>query len=472
MPGGAIAVHFAEGADLSRRSEFFWLPKSGVEPSRVVAYIDFLDIYTRRPIAESVLHQIEAAGIRWVCMERGGYVARRSPPIWRPGLASRDLLKKFRQRRRLISVSHPGEEWLFRAAEDLLREVGYWEDFYRSFGIRLHIDPEEGSYRNIAQSIALDLIGGIRIGNQRSEWQFPRDVSLGQLPHHVFFSWGSGAQVGLRNGRNRIDYMVMSGFTNDGAFRTSFNKSRTLRARLELHRARFIVALYDNTYGSDMHISEGMVRAFYMAFLDWLSEEDDLGIIVKSKKPSVLENLPDVKERLAQAGARCVVLANPRGRLPSEASYAADIAVGIGISSAVIEAVIAGCRGVHCDLSGMQFHSFHQWGYERVVFDDLARMMARLRRFKHESSTEPELGLYGPMLEEIDPFRDGRAGERVGTYIRWLLEAFDKGHGRDAAIHEANVKYKTRWGEDKVLYLGTREDPIPAVGDLNVGHRL
>ena len=63
------------------------------------------------------------------------------------------------------------------------------------------------------------------------------------------------------------------------------------------------------------------------------------------------------------------------------------------------------------------------------------------------------------MLEEIDPFRDGRAGERVGTYIRWLVEAFDEGLDRDTVIQKANEKYAAIWGDDKVIPLAaaTRE---------------
>jgi hypothetical protein len=54
-------------------------------------------------------------------------------------------------------------------------------------------------------------------------------------------------------------------------------------------------------------------------------------------------------------------------------------------------------------------------------------------------------------MDQIDPFHDGQAGERVGTYLRWLLEAFDRGYGRDAAIREANARYAEKWGVDKVL---------------------
>ena len=198
------------------------------------------------------------------------------------------------------------------------------------------------------------------------------------------------------------------------------------------------------------------MRAFYHTFLDWVTDDDEVGLIVKSKKPPVLEGLPDVQARLEalQTTGRCVVIGDPKRILPSVVSNAADLAIGIGISSAVIEAVIAGSRGVHCDLSGHRFHSFYEWGYRRVVFDDLEQMMAALKRFKADASSNAELGCYGNHLWALDPFRDGRAGARTGECIRLLVDAFDAGLDRDSAIKIVLSQYEEAWGKDKVIRLG------------------
>ena len=148
---------------------------------------------------------------------------------------------------------------------------------------------------------------------------------------------------------------------------------------------------------------------------------------------------------------RCLVLAESLGRLASDAAHPADIAVGIGISSAVIEAVIAGCKGIHYDVSGLQSHTFYKWGYKKVIFDDIDKMMVSLKRYKENPNNEPELGDWSLHLDELDPFRDGRGGERIGTYIHWLLEVFNKGGSRDEAIQYANKLYSEQWGGDKII---------------------
>jgi hypothetical protein len=155
----------------------------------------------------------------------------------------------------------------------------------------------------------------------------------------------------------------------------------------------------------------------------------------------------------AVARGRCVVLDNATGRLPTDAARAADFAVGIGISTAAMESAIVGKRALHCDLSNQRAHPFYSWGYEKVIFDDLDAMMAALRRYKADPASEPDLGDHTPCLDQLDPFRDGRAGERVGSYIRWLLEAFDEGCDRTEAIRRANDQYGQQWGADKIVRL-------------------
>ena len=59
------------------------------------------------------------------------------------------------------------------------------------------------------------------------------------------------------------------------------------------------------------------------------------------------------------------------------------------------------------------------------------------------------LGDWSSMLEDLDPFRDGRASERMGTYLHWLLESFKDGKDREMAMADAAQRYGELWGYDK-----------------------
>src|SRR3989338_7781083 len=50
-------------------------------------------------------------------------------------------------------------------------------------------------------------------------------------------------------------------------------------------------------------------------------------------------------------------------------------------------------------------------------------------------------------LDELDPFRDGRAAERMGTYLTWLLEGFKGGLRRETVMADAAERYRAIWGQ-------------------------
>ena len=72
------------------------------------------------------------------------------------------------------------------------------------------------------------------------------------------------------------------------------------------------------------------------------------------------------------------------------------------------------------------------------------------------------------MLDELDPFRDGRAAERMGTYLQWLLEGFRAGLDRETVMADAAERYTAAWGKDKVMQVNAR----PGVPDAVAAEEL
>lgn len=465
----AIALHYAEGIDSNRRCDLFWYFRSGIHPGRVLVYFDSLDASTRRRISEKVLVRIEQMGMRWICL-REAVTARLRAPTWRPNPKSARLLGEYRARLALLLTPMTAiESWVAETAGPLLRDIDYWKSFFDEWNIRILVDPgESAGQHGVAQNIAMEFLGGIRVQKQRSELYAPAGDNIGHYAAHVFFAWNGRAARHLSHDRHRINYVIVSGFTNDDAFQRNYPESQMWRERVASNGARFVVALFDNSFGPESPFSAAMVQAFYEPFLKWVLDDLEVGLVIKTKKPWILGALREIHGLLSQAKAtgRCVELENPWGRLPSDASQAADMSVGLGISSAIIEAVVAGGRGVHYDPTGLRSHPFYQWGYEKMVFDNLGCLITALRRYKSDPNREPGLGDFSPVMDQLDPFRDGRAGERVGTYLRWLLEAFDKGYDREAAIGEANERYAAAWGADKVVDLKGERAPAPSGAGL------
>jgi hypothetical protein len=65
----------------------------------------------------------------------------------------------------------------------------------------------------------------------------------------------------------------------------------------------------------------------------------------------------------------------------------------------------------------------------------------------------PGFGDWSPIIDEFDPFRDGKAAHRMGTYLHWLIQGYEKGQDREVILADAAEKYCKRWGRDKVVQM-------------------
>ena len=55
------------------------------------------------------------------------------------------------------------------------------------------------------------------------------------------------------------------------------------------------------------------------------------------------------------------------------------------------------------------------------------------------------------MMDDLDPFRDGRAAQRMGTYLEWLMEGFKAKLPRETILADAAERYSKIWGKDKIF---------------------
>lgn len=453
---GNIACHYAEGLDPSRRNDLNWYPGSKIKPEKVIIYFDSLNNKTGKLIRKKTIQQIEERGFKWIALKRGIIEGQISYYRYVPKSCKFTPLKK-------NVVRDVTEDWILKAGNNLLERVEFWYFFHRELNVRVHYIPEEESTENIAQAIAYDIEKekpGILVGKQRSEIFIPLLSDLGLHPKHIFFNWNNRIRNYLGPNYDQIKALITTGYPNkivkrDKAISDSV-PSKILRAK----GINFIVALFDNAYGPEVYFSTKGMSEFYLTFLQWILDDSSVGLIVKSKKPYVIDGLFSIQPMLEKAikTGRCIRIKDEWGRFPSDASIGVDMAVGAGISSALMESVIARCRGIHWDMTHLRNHEFYKWGYESIIFDDLEKMIAALKRYKENPESEPKLGDWSDHLDQLDPFRDGKGGQRMGTYMRWLLEGFDNGKNQDESIQYANEKYAKQWGEDKIHDLRDKDE--------------
>jgi len=185
-----------------------------------------------------------------------------------------------------------------------------------------------------------------------------------------------------------------------------------------------------------------------------------LGLILKPKVPYALRKmLNPIADSLAKAEetGRCIVLGEETfhhtSYPPAIASLGADIAIHGFFSAATagVESALTGTPTLYLDAEGYPTSALTKLGYGRVIFKNWDDLWFALMDHWKAPGGVPGFADWSSVIDEVDPFRDGRAAERMGTYLQWLMEGLRAGLPRDTVLADAAERYIKIWGKDKVF---------------------
>lgn len=340
----------------------------------------------------------------------------------------------------------------------------YWTDFFSAENIRVYVSWYKHDAMHCAIADALRSLGGLAVIYQRSCELIP-SVGLAADTDIMFGFSSAAADIERRSGSN-IRYHVVTGYLGDHRFGDLRKRGADLRQRLRARGARHIVALFDENSMDDSrwYYGHDLQRENYAFLLEKLLANSWLGLVLKPKTPrSLRQRLGSIGGLLDRAVAtgRCYLYeagAVQGSHTPAEAALAADIAVHghLLAGTAGVEAALAGVPTLLLDREGWHVSPLYRLGVGRVVFRDWRELWDRLVEHWRRPGGIPGLGDWSPMLDELDPFRDGRAAERMGAYIKSLIEGFKAGIDREAVMANAAERYCKKWGWDKVTEVGGR----------------
>ena len=89
----------------------------------------------------------------------------------------------------------------------------------------------------------------------------------------------------------------------------------------------------------------------------------------------------------------------------------------------------------------------------KVIFRDWPSAINATLEYFNSHESIPGFGDWSSIIDDLDPFRDGMAAYRMGTYLQWLIEGFENNLDREVIMENAAERYKKKWGEDKVITL-------------------
>ena len=253
---------------------------------------------------------------------------------------------------------------------------------------------------------------------------------------------------------------MISGFPYQTKSKKINQDLEKIRNRFGSNGVKFTVLLLDNSHGTNQgliqQIETKFLKRFYKSFIDWLLMDEEVGLIIKTKKPHVLNSLKQNSNFLdiAYNTKRCYVVERPFQEISLNYAKISNISVAIGTSmaSALLECVSTGAKGIFYDYPNLRSleKDIYSWGENKVFFQNLDNMINIIKSFKKDPIKNNFVGNWSSYLPLIDPFRDGRGGERIGNYMYWLKKELSKGLDKKESIKKANQKYAENWGKDKI----------------------
>jgi len=424
--------------------DFSWWRHSGIPSDRLIYMFDRSDFQATTDRVQNA----HALGIRSVVLARTAI--GESPHLLAGGRQTLDeALHAVLGGVRLTLWSLFSKASRFVLGKVALQDARVAEltNLYRELGLRAVFHYGEAGPDDVA--LAAESVGAIRVGIHWSCFFGETPATL--RTQHVFFLWGRhDAAICLDSG-SISKHLLISGCPVNEMRASEQHRQRASEAVSELRRqgARYSLALFD---------SGEFAPRFYEFFLRWLIEDPLLGLLIKSKTggwPSVRTDGLWGLIRAALDTGRVSILDDDF--CPSDAAMACDFAVGITTPSAVIVSALQGARVCFLDYAGQgqepdrSYSPLHSLGPNRCVFQNPNTLKHAVLEYMRDPTANPHLGDISPVLDHFDPFRDGKATQRIGEYVRWYLDGLDNGLWRDRALEQATRRYADKWGADKVL---------------------
>ena len=123
----------------------------------------------------------------------------------------------------------------------------------------------------------------------------------------------------------------------------------------------------------------------------------------------------------------------------------------IGAGTAAIECALEGLPTLLIDREGAPFSKLSELPLGKVVFKDWVTTIRAVMDHFNKPEGIKDFGDWSSIINDLDPFRDGKAAYRIGTYLNWIIQGYNQGLHKETIMFNAAERYKKEWGEDKVI---------------------
>ena len=424
-------------------------------------YLDGRDVFVTfnivtDPLDHEKFHELQQRNIGAVVLKskatkiNGIPIFNFKPTFWHVLL---DKKKIKIQSRDLVS------KWLNYQITKYFLDRSYWIKFFEIYKVKIYVVANHHDSSHCVMTDAMRDKGGIIITYQRSFEILPAPLS--SVATDIMFGFSKECADIRSRSVSEISYYVVAGYLRDYCFSLLHKRAQEMKGRLRKHGVHRIVAFLDQNSGDDprWHPGNEWLQNNYIFLLEKVLTEPWLGLLIKPKKPATLKKrLGKISDLLQQAEktGRCYVFDSNRNENPypvALAALAADVVIhsNLHIGTATVEAALTGVPTLLLDSGHWREDYKFKPVSEYVIFSDWEDVWKIC--FEHWRSNHGIVGFgdWSSVIDQFDPFRDGKASERMSLYLKWLLEGFKTGLSRDTVMADAAERYCKQWGKDKII---------------------
>ncbi|MEK9627529.1 MAG: hypothetical protein VW455_00760 [Nitrospinota bacterium] len=441
---GVAAAWGIEGNENNRVNDFFWWRLSQVPPNRLLYMFERQDC---QPTKERV-SELNRLGINFTVLNKNFSGEASHSNIFSPDTSVADNLRMVFFYSSLALRFLLGDKFIY----SIVPLVG-WQIFnsdklsntYKGLKLSCLFNFDEAGFEHV--NLASQKNGLVRFGVHWSCYMNPHHSTV--RCHEVLFVWGNHNLKIILDSNSNNKIILFSGcFLTESVYKNEHLKGIKAVQAMKDKRVRYTLTLFDNSLP---------VPNFYEFFLNWLIDDPALGLIIKSKGKAWKNYFnEETKELIQRAHDTGRIYVMDKDASPIDAAQLTDFSVGATGVSAIAVAGLQGARVLYLDFEQLDqgiikpYTLFHSLGPNRCVFYDPDSMKNALIEYFNNPESNPNLGDVSPILDQLDPFRDGKAGQRIGEFVNWYLEGLDQNLSKNDALKSATNKYAEKWGNDKV----------------------
>ncbi len=336
----------------------------------------------------------------------------------------------------------------------------YWSAFFKFYNVKVFLSWNKYTHDHIALLDAINDNDGIL-----AIWQMAFDgfeFAECALNADIYFCFSRFSLDLEKKLKSKIKYNIITGYPKDYAGPLLKERASNLRKKLKANGAKKIIFVIDenSTDDSRWHTGHEIQRENYSFVLNKVLETSWLGVIFKPKTAKTLrKRLGSVADLLTKAEktGRCFIYEKSVGATtiasPVLAGLSSDICIHahLGSGTGAVECALEGLPTLLIDREGAPFSKLNELPLGKVIFKDWTTTIKAVMEHFDTPGGIDGFGDWSKIIDDLDPFRDGKAAYRMGTYLHWLVQGYNQGLDKKTALFQAATRYKKKWGEDKVI---------------------